>query len=261
MEKHQFVNWEPSEGVAVITLDRPPLNILSKTVHAELAACVEQAAAEPAVRVLVITGAGDRAFSAGADISEFQAEMRPGGGRERAEREHGYLNRLAALEKPTIAAINGVAFGGGLEVALACDLRIASENARLALPEIKLGVFPGGGGTERLPRLVGMARAKEMMFTGEPVATAEALRIGLVNRVTPAGQALAAALEVGRAIAAHSGAALGILKGVVDQSADMPVEQAAGHVGEALEKTFLTEDLAEGVKAFFEKRPAVFRHR
>jgi enoyl-CoA hydratase/carnithine racemase len=256
------VNWSAADGVATITLDRAPLNLLCRALHAELAVCLDEVIAAESVRVVIFTGAGERAFCAGSDLNEFQEDMRPGGGRERVLREHAVMNKIDALGKPTLAAINGLAFGGGLELALACDIRIADAGARLALPEIKLGVFPGAGGTERLPRLVGEAKAKEMMYLGEPVSAEEALRIGLVNQVAPHGQALEVATEMARQIASRSGAVLALLKQVIDQGLETPsISDARFHVAEALDRAFQTEDIREGVQAFFERRPAQFKHR
>lgn len=257
-----YVSWSAADGVATITLDRAPLNLLCRALHVELMDCLDEVVATESARVVILTGAGDRAFCAGSDLNEFQQDMRPGGGRERALREHAVMNKIDTLGKPTLAAINGLAFGGGLEVALACDIRIVDAGAQLALPEIKLGVFPGAGGTERLPRLVGEAKAKEMMYLGEPVSAEEALRMGLVNRIAPRGQALMVATEMARRIASRSGAALALLKDVIDRGLEtLSIPDARFHVADALDRAFQTEDIREGVQAFFERRPAQFRHR
>ena len=261
MAQRQIVTMTEDGGVAIVTLDNPPLNLLSEAAHDELAACAGQFAASESLRAVIFTGSGERAFSAGSDIREFAAEMRPGGGKARADREHRVFNAIASLAKPTLAAINGLAMGGGLEFALACDIRIADDAARLALPEIKLGVFPGGGGTERLPRLVGESKAMELMYLGEPISAQEALRIGLINRIAPRGQALRVARRMAGQIAGHSGKALGIMKRVIRTSRETAVEAAADHVGRAIEEAFLTDDFREGVTAFMEKRAPHFRHR
>ena len=167
-------------------------------------------------------------------------------------------NRLDFFPVPTIAAIEGHCLGGGLELALACDLRVAGETSRLGLPEVKLGVFPGGGGTERLPRLIGEARARELIYTGEPVDAREAWRIGLVNRLAPAGQALAAAQELGRVIAARPGITLRTVKAVMDRGLAMDLLQAEQVAIEAIAELFQSEAVREGVAAFLEKRAPRF---
>ncbi len=251
----QFVSWHLEDGLATLTLDRPPLNPLSHRVKTELLECVEEIAAEPRARCLVVYGAGGRAFSVGADIKEFPDIAARRQGRQHAIQEHTLYNRLDFLPIPTIAAIEGHCLGGGLELALACDLRIASEAARLGLPEVKLGVFPAGGGTERLPRLIGESRARELIYTGDPVDAREAWRIGLVNRVAPPGQALAASQELGRAIAARSGHTLRTVKAVLDRGMCMDLLEAQQVSVDAIDELFQSEVVQEGVRAFIEKRP------
>jgi len=248
----QFVSWTAEQGVATITIDRPPLNPLSHQVKAELQACIEEIAADPDVRCLVLYGAGGRAFSVGADIKEFPDI---GAGRAHAVQEHTLYNRIDFFPIPTIAAIEGHCLGGGLELALACDLRVASENSRLGLPEVTLGVFPGGGGTERLPRLIGEARARELIYTGEPVEAREAWRLGLVNRVAPAGQALAAAQALGRTIAERAAVTLRTVKAVLDRGLCMDLLEAQQVSIDAISELFQSEAVRKGVQAFLEKRP------
>jgi enoyl-CoA hydratase/carnithine racemase len=250
-----FVSWSAEGGLATLTVNRPPLNPLSHRVKAELLACLEEIAGEAAIRCLVLHGAGGRAFSVGADIKEFPEMVARGGVREHAVQEHTLYNRLDFFPVPTIAAIEGHCLGGGLELALACDLRVCSESSRLGLPEVRLGVFPAGGGTERLPRLVGEARARELIYTGEPVDGREAWRLGLVNRVAPAGQALAAAQELGRSIAAHPALTLRTVKAVMDRGLGMDLLQAQQISLQAITALFHSEAVREGVAAFLEKRP------
>ena len=176
------------------------------------------------------------------------------GAREMAILEHTLYNRIDFFPVPTIAAIEGHCLGGGLELALACDLRVASAVSRLGLPEVKLGVFPGGGGTERLPRLVGESRAREMIYTGEPVTADDALRIGLVNRVAPAGQALCLAQELGRTIAERPAITLRTVKGVLDRGLCMSMLEAQQVSVDAISELFQSEAVREGVQAFLEKR-------
>ena len=251
----QFVRWSAEDGLATLIVDRPPLNPLSHQIKTEILACLTEIAADPEVRCVILHGAGGRAFSVGADIKEFPDMVARRAVREHAVQEHTLYNRIDFFPVPTIAAIEGHCLGGGLELALACDLRVASEASRLGLPEVKLGVFPGGGGTERLPRLIGEARARELIYTGEPVDAREAWRLGLVNRVAPAGQALAAAQELGRTIAGRTGLTLRTVKTVMDRGQCMDLLEAQQVSIEAISELFESEAVREGVQAFLDKRP------
>jgi enoyl-CoA hydratase/carnithine racemase len=250
----QLVRWCADTGLATLSIERPPLNPLSHQTKAEILACLEEIAADPALRCLVLHGAGGRAFSVGADIKEFPDMVARGAVRDHAVQEHTLYNRLDLFPIPTIAAIEGHCLGGGLELALACDLRVASESSHLGLPEVKLGVFPAGGGTERLPRLIGEARARELIYTGEPVDAREAWRLGLVNRVAPAGQALAVAQELGRTIAARSTLTLRTVKAVLDRGLAMDMLQAQQVSLDAITDLFQSDAVREAVRAFLEKR-------
>jgi enoyl-CoA hydratase len=252
----QFVRWSTEDGLATLTIDRPPLNPLSHQMKDELLACLEEIAADPSLRCLILTGAGGRAFSVGADIKEFPDMVARRAVRAHAVQEHILYNRIDGFPIPTLAAIEGHCLGGGLELALACDLRVASESSRLGLPEVKLGVFPGGGGTERLPRLVGESRARELIYTGEPIDAREAWRIGLVNRVAPAGQALAAAEALGRSIARHAALTLRTVKSVLDRGLAMDPIAAQLFSTDAISDLFDSEAVREGVAAFLQKRSA-----
>lgn len=254
----QFVHWSAEQGLATLLVDRPPLNALSYQAKEEIAACLEEVAADATVRCLIVYGAGGRAFSVGSDIKEFPEVTARRLGRQRAAHEHGVYNRLDFFPIPTIAAIEGHCLGGGLELALACDLRVASETSRLGLPEVALGVFPAGGGTERLPRLIGEARARELIYTGQPVDAAEAWRIGLVNRLAPEGQALAVAQELGRTIAARPAGALRTVKAVMDRGLAMDLLQAQQVAIDAIGELFQSDAVREGVTAFLEKRAPRF---
>ncbi|MDI3256485.1 MAG: enoyl-CoA hydratase [Kyrpidia sp.] len=261
MSQRTKVNWTKEEGYAVITVDNPPLNVMSDRVCRELGECVDEIAAQEDVVAVIVTGAGTRAFMAGADIKEFPDRMKPGAAGEMSRELHRVLNRLDDLPKPTIAAIRGYALGGGCELALACDMRIAGEGAQLGLPEVKLGLLPGAGGTQRLPRLVGEAKAKELMFTGDPVSAAEAERIGLVNRVVPDDQVLDAAKALAKTIAQRSLMSLARIKRLVDQGGERPLKEALDLEAQLFDEAFQTEDVREGVQAFLEKRTPQFKHR
>jgi len=248
--------------VARLTLDNPPLNLVTEPLLVELAAALEalEAAAPGDVRVVVVTGAGERVFSAGSHVGEFEAQRGPAG-RARLALEQGTVTRLARLPMPVIAAIEGNALGGGLELALACDLRIASERARLGLPEVRLAVVPGAGGTQRLPRVVGEARARELILTGRVLDAAEAERIGLVHRVVPAGEAVAAAHEVAAEIAERGPLAVREAKRLLETSAGASLDEGLAAELEASVRVFATDDLLEGATAFLEKRPPTYRGR
>ena len=248
--------------VAHLQLVNPPLNLVTRALLEELADALATLAAMPAgdVRVVVVTGSGDRAFSAGSHVGEFEAQRGPGG-RARLELEERVSRQLADLPMPTIAAIEGNALGGGLELALACDLRIASARARLGLPEVRLAVTPGAGGTQRLPRIVGMARAKELVLTGRILDADEAARIGLVNEVVPAGEARRRADEVAEEIAARGPLAVREVKRLLDTAMDVDLDTGLAAELDASERIFATDDMLEGASAFFEKRDPLYRGR
>jgi enoyl-CoA hydratase/carnithine racemase len=240
----------------------PPLNLITRALLDELGEALALLAATPAgdVRVVVVTGNGDRAFSAGSHVGEFEAQ-RGSAGRNRLELEERVSRQLADLPMPTIAAIEGNALGGGLELALACDLRIASERARLGLPEVRLAVTPGAGGTQRLPRIVGLARAKELVLTGRILHADEAARIGLVNEVVRAGEARRRADEIAEEIAARGPLAVREVKRLLDAALDVDLDTGLAAELDASERIFATDDLLEGASAFFEKRDPLYRGR
>jgi enoyl-CoA hydratase len=248
--------------VAQLELVNPPLNLVTRDLLEELSAALARLAALSAgdVRAVVLSGRGERAFSAGSDVGDFEAQRGPAG-RERHAFEARVTRHLADLPMPTIAAIEGNALGGGLELALACDLRIASERARLGLPEVRLAVIPGAGGTQRLPRVVGDARARELILTGRVLGAAEAERIGLVHEVVPAGEAVVRATAIAEEIAARGPLAVREAKRLIDLGSE--VDQDAGLAAEldATERIFASEDMLEGVKAFFAKRDPEYHGR
>jgi len=249
-------------SVAHLELVNPPLNLVTRALLDELAdALTTLAATRPGdVRAVVVTGRGERAFSAGSHVGEFEAQ-RGSAGRERHEHEERVASQLAALPMPTIAAIEGDALGGGLELALCCDLRIASTRARLGLPEVRLAVTPGGGGTQRLPRVVGLARAKELILTGRIITADEAERIGLVNEVVRAGEARARADELAEEIATRGPLAVREAKRLIDAAADLDLDAGLAAELDASDRIFASEDMLEGANAFFAKRDPQYRGR
>jgi enoyl-CoA hydratase len=248
------------DGVATVTIHRPEKrNALNAQVRRELVDALDALAADPDVRVVILTGAGDRAFVAGADIGEF-AERSPLEQRAAMEGRRVF-EVLADHPKPTIAALNGYALGGGCELALACDLRIAARSARLGQPEVALGLLPGGGGTQRLPRLVGLGRAMRMILTGDLVDAEEAARIGLVDEVVDDDALTERARAVATRIAAHSPVAIKLIKQAVRAAAELPLSAGLALERELFITAFASEDRAEGVAAFLEKRTPAFRGR
>ncbi len=248
--------------VARLTLADPPLNLVTRELLEELAAALDvlAAAAPGDVRAVVVTGSGERAFSAGSHVGEFEAQRGPDG-RARHELESGMASRLAELPMPTIAAIEGNALGGGLELALCCDLRIAGERARLGLPEVRLGVTPGAGGTQRLPRVVGPARARELILTGRVLTAAEAERIGLVHEVVPAGAAVARARAIGEEIATRGPLAVREAKRLIGLATEVGIEAGLAAELDASDRIFASEDMLEGARSFFEKREPDYHGR
>jgi enoyl-CoA hydratase/carnithine racemase len=248
--------------VAHLELVNPPLNLITRDLLEALSeALITLAAASPGdVRAVVVSGRGERAFSAGSHVGEFEGQ-RGADSRERLAFEAGVSRRLADLPMPTIAAIEGHALGGGLELALGCDIRIASERARLGLPEVHLAVIPGAGGTQRLPRVVGHARAREMILTGRVVDADEAARIGLVHEVVPPGEAVARATAIGEEIAARGPLAVREAKRLIDAATEVDLDAGLAAELDASERIFATEDMLEGAKAFFGKRDPDYRGR
>ena len=250
--------YEKRDGIGYVTINRPEkLNALNDTVMEELKACFESIEQDSEVKAVILTGAGEKAFVAGADIAVLAAQT-PVEGKDRSVRGQRILERIQNLGKPVIAAVNGYALGGGCELAMACTLRVASENARLGQPEVKLGIIPGYAGTQRLPRLVGKGRALELILTGEPISASEAWRIGLVNQVVPAQDLIAAAEALARKIMANGPLAARFAMEAVNHGGEMTAEQ-----GQFLEATLFglcctTADMKEGTRAFLEKRPANF---
>jgi enoyl-CoA hydratase len=253
--------YEVKDHIARITFNRPSvLNALNRKTIDELGDCLNAARQDDAVRVVILTGAGEKAFIAGADINEL-AQRTPVDGKEFSLYGQEIIHRLETLGKPSIAAINGFALGGGCELALACTIRIASRNAKLGQPEVKLGILPGYGGSQRLARLCGKGIAHEMILTGDMITAQEALGIGLVNRVTEQADLMTTAETIAKKIIANAPLAVKYAMEAVERGTEMPQEE-----GLFLEATLFglccaTEDMREGTRAFLEKRPARFQGR
>ncbi len=243
------------DGVVLLELRNPPLNALSRALLAELATAADALGKDPSLKSVVITGAG-KAFAAGADIDEFgdQSTARDIGGHFRRA-----FDAVAAIPRPVIAALHGVALGGGLELALACDLRIAADTARVGQPEILLGIVPGAGATQRLPRLVGPARAKELIWSGRQVKAEEALVIGLVDRVVPADELRERAIEWAAVFASGAVVAMGLAKRAIDAGLDGELGTGLDLEAETFVDVFGTEDAAIGVQSFREHGPGKAR--
>ena len=252
------VRVETADGVAVVTVDNPPVNTLGDAVLEQLGNVAARLAAGAGVRAVVLTGAGDKAFMAGADLAEFQRFIDGHGSIEdHVDTSRRALGLLEAIPQPVVAAVQASAMGGGLDVALVCDLIVADPGARLGLPEVRLGLMPGAGGTARLPARIGVGAARELLLLGRAVTAEEGHRLGLVNRVSAPGAALAEAVELAGRLAALPARAVTSIKRVLaaDQAQALDRERAA------FLELFRTDDVREGVAAFVEKRPPSFTHR
>lgn len=252
----EFISVEVEQGVATVLLQRPPMNALCLQMQREIKAAAEELAVRSDVGAVVLYG-GPKVFAAGADIKEmsgmtYQDMLKASVGLQDA------FTAVARIPQPTIAAVTGYALGGGCELALCCDMRIAADDAKLGQPEILLGIIPGAGGTQRLPRLVGVSRAKELVFTGRHVDAAEALTIGLVNRVVPADEVYSSALELARRLAKGPALALRAAKEAIDRGLDTDLDTGLDIERVRFASLFATDDQSIGMAAFVEKRPAEF---
>jgi len=256
-ENLQVGRKSEEDGVEILVLNHPPVNALGRQLLGDLDRRIAELEADPRVRAVVLTGEGQY-FSAGADVKEM-ATLDLSTAPDVARRGLAVYARLAALRAPVVAAINGLALGGGLELALACDLRLAGESAKLGAPEVTLGLIPAYGGTQRLPRLVGVAKAKELIFTGAMISAAEALKIGLVNKTVPAGQELRAARDLAHTIAQRAPRAVRAAKRAIVEGLELPLAQGIPNETQLFETEVLpSDDLGEGIAAFVERRPPKF---
>jgi enoyl-CoA hydratase len=256
--EYKNIIFQVEAGIAKITFNRPKvLNAMSFDVMTEVAQALKSCAQDDAVKALILTGAGDKAFVAGADISQMQNST-PVEIMKLMELGQETLRFLETMGKPSIAAVNGFALGGGTEIALACDIRIASENAMFGQPEILIGILPGWGGTQRLPRLIGMGIAKELILTGGQINAQRAYEIGLVNKVVPAAQLMEEAGKLARKFTTLPGFALKMAKNSINYGFDMSLDNAVKLELSAVAQCFSTQDQKEGMKAFLEKRKPNF---
>ncbi|MFZ5649255.1 MAG: enoyl-CoA hydratase/isomerase family protein [Bacillota bacterium] len=248
---------EKMEGIGVITLNRPPFNPLNSQVYRELAQAAAELEADPGVRAVIITGSGEKAFAAGADINEMK-NMTAVDMYLFIKIAAAAYNIIDSMGKPTIAALNGLTLGGGCELALACDIRLASDNVKIGLPEVNLGIIPGGGGTQRLPRLIGASRAKELLFLGEAIDAAQAEKYGLVSRVVPAGKVMNEARALAGKLAKKAPVAITMLKESVRTGLNTDLASGLDHECKCCVLAFSSEDRREGFAAFAEKRQPSF---
>lgn len=249
------------DRLAVLTIDHPPVNALSRRVLEELGQAIERLRDDATVKAIIVTGAGSLAFAAGADIKEVSQLASVQEATQMAALGQSVFLRLQRIGKPVIAAINGICLGGGLELAMSCHLRISGDRVRFGQPEVNLGIIPGWGGTQRLPRLIGKAKATEWILTGDVVMAQEAARLGLVNQVVPQDQVLKAAKDLARKIAAKSAVAIRQALAAIEEGSDGALEQGLAKEASIFGAVANSEDSREGVKAFLEKRQPQFKDR
>jgi enoyl-CoA hydratase len=257
----QMLTFEQEDKIAIIGLNRPAkMNAINSALIAELDHLLDHVAMDQSIHVVVLKGC-EKFFAAGGDLAEMKSFQTVVEGFDYGGKAQAAFLKLARLPQATIAAVSGLALGGGCELCLSCDLRIAAENAAFGLPEIKVGVLPGAGGTQRLPRLIGACRAKELLFTGEPIDAQEALRIGLVNRVVPLGLVLEESIALARKLAVRPRFGLRTIKKLVNEGLDMDLHSALDYETRCFASLFGTQDQKEGVNAFIEKRKPSFQGR
>jgi len=257
----QNVKYTVEDRVATLTIDHPPVNAFNTQTVQDLNAALDMALGDEAVKVLIITGAGQMAFVAGADINEINQIESPEHAKELSRAGHDVFNKIETSKKPVIAAINGVCLGGGLEMAMACHLRVAGDRARMGQPEINLGIIPGWGGTQRLPRIVGPSKAAEMILTGDAITAQEAYRLGLLNKVVPMGDVLKEAKGLARKIAGKSAVTVGCAMEAIERGRHLPLAEALEVEIEQFGAISQSEDMKEGVQAFLQKRQPQFKDK
>ncbi|MBI4115197.1 MAG: enoyl-CoA hydratase/isomerase family protein [Candidatus Omnitrophica bacterium] len=262
MGDREFIKTKIEEKVALVTIDRPPVNALNGKAMQELADTFRELAENAGVKVIIITGEGkNHTFVAGADIKEMVALKTAKEGEEVAKKGQSVITQIEKMKKPVIAAINSVCVGGGNELILACHMRIASDRARFGQPEISLGIIPGFGGTQRLARLVGPSKARELILTGDMITAQEAFRIGLVDRVVPDGELLRQAMGFAKKIASKSAVALGYAEEAIAEGLKKSLEEGLDYEAKLFGKIVETADMREGVSAFIEKRQPKFKDK
>jgi len=254
---YETIALQIEEEIATITLNRPPVNALNTHLFQELWQAAAALEADPAVRAVIITGSGEKAFAAGVDLTEMK-DLTPVGAYQFCQTARNTFSSIENMSKPTIAAVNGLALGGGCELALTCDFRLAAETAKFALPEINLGLIPGGGATQRLPRLLGAARAKELLFLGEMIDAYLAGQYGLVSKVVPAAELEREVKALANKLAAKSAHALSVMKNSVNTGLNMSLSEALDFETKNFILAFASDDRREGISAFMEKRKPVF---
>ncbi len=255
----EFVNYEIGEGIAIATINRPPANAMNAPMMAELGEVFEELGKREDVGVVILTGAG-RFFMAGAEIKDF-IDMTNEAARVFISTIRKALNSIVDCDKAVIAAINGSALGGGCELAMCCDIRVADEKATFGQPEVNLSVIPGGGGTQRLARLIGMGRAKELIFTAKSIGAEEAKSIGLINEIAPSGQVMEQAKKMAKEILPRGPLAITAAKKAINQAWEKPLKEGLLAEEDAFASLAGTEDMKEGATAFFEKRKPVYKGR
>lgn len=259
---YQAIIFEKKDGIARLTFNRPEvMNARNRQMREEIVQAMAEIRNDSEIRVAILTGAGDRAFSAGRDLKEAAQEKRPIIESRQQKLERGDTETIANLNKPIVAAINGYALGGGLEMALACDIRVAVDEAKLGLPEVTRSMIPGSGGTQRLSRLIGLGKALELILTGAIIDAHEALRLGLVNKVVPRSDLMSAAEEYARKIASNGPLAVVFAKEAVRKGYEMSLEDGLRLETDLSSLLQTSEDIKEGARAFVEKRPAQFKGR
>ncbi len=261
MAERQYVKVAVEDRVAILTIDHPPANALNSPTMADLNSAIDEVAADPNVKAVIITGAGQFAFVAGADINEIAALKTPEQAKDVVLVGQGILNKIENLRKPVICAINAVCLGGGNELAMACHFRIAADNARFGQPEMNLGIIPGFGGTQRLPRIVGKSKALEFILTGDMITAQEAFRLGLVNKVVPAGEVVKAAKDLAKKILSKGQVAVRLAMESVDEGLKVSLKDGLLIEADKFAEVMKSDDAHEGVSAFLQKRQAKFQDK